>query len=136
MLRSCGVLMETAAELAKKYGLERYLVKPAELNDAILHLMLLQETIQLEQARKMKVGAVTITAKRSAAGAFFAACTGDKTYRYAAETALKAGATVIAVFQRKRFTGVLRSMGVPEDKIEEFCNSVVIDDNTLCFDEE
>ncbi len=26
--------------------------------------------------------------------------------------------------------------GVPEDKITEFCGSVVIDDNTLCFDQE
>ncbi len=128
--------MEAAAELAKKYGLERYLDKPAELNDAIFHLMLLQETTQLEQARKMKVGATAITAKRSAHGAFFAACSGDKTYRYPVETALKAGTTVIAVFQRRRFIGVLRSMGVPEDKITEFCDSVVIDDNTLCFDEE
>ena len=128
--------METAAELAKKYGWERYLGKPAELNDAIFQLMLLQETIQLEQARKMKVGAAAIAAKRSARGTFFVACSGNKTYRYAVETALKAGTTVIAVFQRRRFIGVLRSMGVPEDKIMEFCDSVVIDDNTLCFDEE
>ncbi len=128
--------METALELAKKYGLEHYLDKPAELNDAIFNLMLLQETIQIEQARKMKVGAVTITAKRSAHGMFIAACSGDKTYRYAAETAIKAETTVVAVFQRKRFVGVLRSMGVPEDKIAEFCDSVVIDDNTLCFDQE
>jgi hypothetical protein len=128
--------METAAELAKKYGLEHYLDQPAELNDAIFNLMLLQETIQVEQARKMKVGAAIVTAKRSANGIFTAACSGDKAYRYAAETALKAGTTVVAVFQRKRFVGVLRSMGVPEDKISEFCDSVVIDDNTLCFDEE
>ncbi len=128
--------METAAELAKKYGLEQYLDKPAELNDAIFHLMLLQETVQLEQARKLKVGAAAIGAKRSAAGTFSVACSGDKTYRYPVETALKAGTTVIAVFQRRRFIGVLRSMGVPEDKIAEFCETVVIDDNTLCFDEE
>ena len=128
--------MKTAAELAKKYGLESYLGKPAELNDAIFQLMLLQETIQLEQARKMKVGATAVTAKRSARGMFIAACSGDKTYRYAAETALKAATTVVAVFQRKHFIGLLRSLGIPEDKIAEFCNSVVIDDNTLCFDEE
>ena len=128
--------METAAELAKKFGLERYLDKPVELNDAIFNLMLLQETSQLEQARKMKVGAAVITAKRSAHGTFIVSCSGDKTYRYAVETALKAGTTVIAVFQRRRFIGVLRSTGVPEDKIAEFCDSVVIDDNTLCFDEE
>jgi hypothetical protein len=48
--------METAAEFAKKYGLEQYLDKPDDLNDAIFNLMLLQETVQLEQARKMKIG--------------------------------------------------------------------------------
>jgi len=128
--------METAAELAKKYGLERYLDRPAELNDIIFHLMLLQETIQLEQSRKMKIGAAAITTRRSAHGAFFVACSGDKTYRYPVETALQAGTTVIAVFQRRRFIGVPRSTGVPEDKIAEFCDSVVMDDNTLCFDEE
>ena len=128
--------METAAELAKKYGLEQYLDKPAELNEAIFNLMLLQETIQFEQARRMKVGATAVSIKRSAQGSFIAACTGDKAYRYAAETALKAGTTVLAVFQRKRFISVLRSMGVPEDEITEFCDSVVIDDNTLCFDVE
>ena len=128
--------METAAELAKKYGLERYLDQPVELNDAIFNLMLLQETSQLEQTRKMKVGAAAITTKRSAHGTFIVACSGDKTYRYPVETALKAGTTVIAVFQRRRFVGVLRSMGVPEDKMAVFCDSIVIDDNTLCFDEE
>jgi hypothetical protein len=128
--------METAAELAKKFGLERYLDKPDELNDAIFHLMLLQETIQFERSRMMNVGAVAITASRSAAGAFIVACSGDKIYRYPVETALKAGTTVVAVFQRRRFISVLRSMGVPEDKIAEFCDNVVIDDNTLCFDEE
>ena len=128
--------METAAEVAKKYGLEQYLDKPAELNDAIFHLLLLQETTQFEQARKTKVGAAAIAAKQSAYGTFFVTCSGDKTYRYAAETALKAGTTVIAVFQRRRFIGILRSMKVPEDKIVEFCDNVVIDDNTFCFDEE
>ncbi len=128
--------METAAELAKKYGLEQYLDKPDDLNDTILNLMLLQETVQLEQARKMKIGATAVSVKRSAQGAFIAACTGDKAYRYAVKTALKAGTTVIAVFQRRRFIGVLRSMGVPEDKIAEFCDSIVIDDTTHCFDKE
>lgn len=128
--------METAAELANKYGLERYMDKPDELNDAIFQLMLLQETIQLERARKMKVGAAAISAKRSAHGTFIVACSGEKTYRYAVETALKAGTTVMTVFQRRRFINVLRSMGVPEDKIAEFCDSVIVDDNTLCFDEE
>ena len=128
--------METAAELAKKYGVERYLDKPAELNEAIFNLMLLQETLQFEQARRMQVGSAAVSIKRSAQGSFIAACSGDKAYRYAAETALKAGTTVLAVFQRKRFIGVLRGMGVPEEKITELCDSVVIDDNTLCFDAE
>lgn len=131
--------METAADLAKKYGLERYLDKPAELNDAIFNLMLLQETMQLEQARKKKADrpdAVTISAKRPAHGKFVAACSGDVTYRYAVETALKAGTTVIAVFQRSRFVRVLRSMGVPEDRIAVYCESVTIDDDTHCSDQD
>jgi hypothetical protein len=133
---SKGVPMETAAEFAKKYGLEQYLDKPDDLNDAIFNLMLLQETVHLERARNMKIGATAVSVKRSAQGSFIVTCTGDKAYSYAVETALKAGTTVIAVFQRRLFIGMLRSMGVPEDKIAEFCDSVVIDDATLCFDKE
>jgi hypothetical protein len=131
--------METAADLAKKYGLEQYLDKPAELNDAIFNLMLLQETIQLEQARKKKrdgPDAAAISTKRIAHGKFVAACSGDGNYRYAVETALKAGTTIIALFQRGRFVRMLRSMGVPEDKIAEFCDTVTISDDTHCIDQE
>jgi hypothetical protein len=97
--------------------------KPAELNDAIFQLMLLQETIQLEQARKMKVGAAALAVKRSARVTFFVACSGDKTYRYAVETALKAGTTVIAVFQRRRFIGVLWSTGYRKIKSWNFATA-------------
>ncbi len=128
--------METAAELAKRLGLEQYLDKPAELNTAILNLMLLQETLQMEQARKMKVNAKAISIKRSAHGKFVAACAGDPAYRYAVETALKAGTTVIPVFQRSRFVNLLRTMGIPEDRIQQYCDSITIDDDTLCIDRE
>ncbi len=131
--------METAADLAKRYGLESYLDRPAELNDAILNLLLLQETMQLEQARKKKDDhshAAAISVKRIAHGKFVAACSGEGTYRYAVETALKAGTTVIAVFHRGRFVRVLRSMGVPEDKIAEYCDSMTIDDDTHCIDQD
>ncbi len=128
--------METAAELAKKYGLEQYLDRPDELNDVIFNLMLLQETLQLEQARRMKVGAAAISVRRAAHGKFVAACSGDKKYRYAVETALKAATTVLPVLQRKRFVRTLKSMGVPEEKITEYCDSMMISDDTLCLDQE
>ncbi len=128
--------METAAELAKRLGLEQYLDKPGELNKAIFNLMLLQETLQMEQARKMKVNAKSILIKRSAHGKFIAACSGDPAYRYAVETALKAGTTVIPVFQRSRFINLLRGMGIPEDRIAQYCDSITIDDDTLCIDRE
>ncbi len=131
--------MENAIDLAKKYGLEHYLDKPAELNDAIFRLLLLQETIQIEQSRNLafrKSNAETISTKRTVHGAFVAACTGDRTYRYAVDTALKAGTAILAVFQRGRFINVLRSMGVPEEKIAEYVDSIIIDDNTHCIDQE
>jgi hypothetical protein len=131
--------MHTSAGLAKKYGLEQYLDKPAELNEAIFNLMLLQETMQLEQARKKKserADAGAIFTKRIAHGKFVAACSGDGTYRYAVETALKAATSILPVFQRGRFVSMLKSMGVPEDKIAEFCDSVTIDDDTHCIDQE
>jgi len=131
--------MHTAAGLAKKYNLEHYLDKPAELNEAIFNLMLLQETIQLEQAKKQRrddAGALSLSAKRTASGSFVAACGGDATYRYAVETALRAGTAVIAVFLRGRFVGVLRSMGVPEEKIVAFADCVTIADDTTCLDQE
>jgi hypothetical protein len=132
-------LMETAAELAKKYNLEQYLNKPGELNNAIFNLMLLQETVQLEQSRKLKFiksNIEMISVSRTAHGKFIAACSGDRKYRYAVETALKTSTTVIAVFQRGRFINVLRSMGLPEDKITEYCDTVTIDDSTQCIDRE
>jgi hypothetical protein len=132
--------METAAELAKKNNLEQYLDRPDELNNAIFNLMLLQETIQLEQARKLKFVAnddiETISVRRTAHGRFIAACTGEKKYRYAVETALKNSTTVVAVFQRSRFVSVLRSMGIPDDKITEYCDTMTIDDSTQCVDRE
>jgi hypothetical protein len=76
-----GVSMDSAADLAKRHGLEKYLDRPAELNDAIFNLMLLQETMQLEQAQRLKVrgaGTDTITSKRSVHGKFIAGCTGDR----------------------------------------------------------
>ncbi len=128
--------METAVELAKKHNLEYYLDKPAELNDAIFKLLLLQETLQMEQARRMKVNSGTIAVKRGVHGKFVAACAGDRTYRYAVETALKTATAVIPVFQRSRFVGVLRSMGIPEDRIVQYCSSILVDDDTLCSDRE
>ncbi len=131
--------MEKAADLAKHYGLESYLDKPAELNDAIFNLMLLQETIQHERVRKKKnerADAAAISVKRIAHGKFVATCSGDGTYRYAVETALKAGTAVIAVIQRDRFVRMLRSMGVPEDKIAEYCDGIMIEDDTHCIDQE
>ncbi len=128
--------METAAELAKRLGLEQYLDKPAELNNAIFNLMLLQETLQMEQSRRMKVNARPISIKRRAHGKFIAACAGDPTYRYAVETALKAGTAVIPVFHRSRFITMLRSMGIPEDRIAQYCDTITVDDDTLCIDRE
>lgn len=128
--------MESAQSYAREQGLEHYLDKPDVLNDMIFRLMLLQETIQIEQAQKMKLGAKTITAMRAVHGKFIAACKGDEKYRYAVETALRASTATVAVFQRSRFLHTLRSMGVPEDKIREFCDTLVIDDDTHCIDSE
>ncbi len=128
--------METAVELAKRLDLEYYLDKPDELNDAIFNLMLLQETLQMEQARRMKINARTISIKRNAHGKFIIACAGDPTYRYAVETALKAGTAVIPVFQRGRFIKMLRSMGIPENRIAQYSDSITVDDDTLCIDQE
>jgi hypothetical protein len=131
--------MHTAEGLAKKHGLEHYLDKPTELNEAIFNLMLLQETIQLEKARMARrdnTGAVAISTRRSASGSFVAVCSGDAKYRYAVETALRAGTAVVAVFLRGRFSGILRGMGVPEDRVMEFADSVTIADDTVCLDQE
>lgn len=131
--------MHTASGLAKKHGLEKYLDRPQELNELIFDLLLLQETLQLGHARRTKRDhprAVVITVKRSAYGKFIAACSGDETYRYAVETALKASTEVLSVFQRSRFTHLLRSMGVPDAKVEEYADTLVLDDDTHCADRE
>ncbi len=124
--------MENAAALAKKFGLESYLGRPAELNAAILNLMLLQETLQLEQTGIMKVNASTISIKRHVHGKFIATCRGDRTYRYAVETALEAATFTVPIFQRSRFISVLQKMGVPDEQIETYCNNLTIDDDTHC----
>ena len=131
--------MYTAAALAKKYGLEEYLDKPAELNRAIFNLLLLQETIQMEQARKQPRDPAQeepITVRRLATGKYRVAVVGDVKYRYAVETALKASTDVLAVFQRARFVSMLRTIGIPDDIIDGFCNTVSIDDDTHCVDPE
>jgi len=128
--------MHTSTGIAKKYGLEQYLDKPAEMNDAIFRLLLLQETSQVEQARKRKANTSEIIVKRPVAGKFVASCCGDAMYRYAVEMALKASTQTIAVFHRSRFVSVLQSMGIPNDSITQFCNSIVIDDDTRCIDQE
>lgn len=131
--------MYTSSALAKKYGLETYLEKPAELNSAIFNLMLLQETIQLEKSRKKKAQEADsnfITVRRIAYGKFTVSCSGDERYRYAVETAVKASTDTISVFQRSRFVRGLKSMGVPEDKVNEFCETITLDDDTHCIDQE
>jgi hypothetical protein len=131
--------METASFFAKKNGLEQYLDKPVELNSLIFKLLVLQETVQAEEARKSKSDrpdAASISVRRTAQGKFTAACAGDATYRYAVETALRASTIIAPLFQRGRFVNALRSMGVPEERISEYCNSIVLSDDTLCIDPE
>ncbi len=48
--------METASYFAKKHGLEAYLEKPAELNELIFKLLVLEETLQMELARTREGG--------------------------------------------------------------------------------
>ncbi len=129
--------MDSAADLAKRHGLEKYLDRPAELNDVIFNLMLLQETIQIEQAQRLNVRGTdteTITSKRSVHGKFIAGCTGDKQYCYAVETALRASTAIVAVFQRGLFISMLKRMGIPEDRIAQYSDSVIISDDTHCSD--
>ena len=132
-------MMETAAYFARKHGLEGYLERPAELNEMILRLMVLQEAMQREQARKADhelSGRGAVTVRRKTIGSFTVRCMGDPAYGYAAETALKESTATVALFQRGRFVSLLRRMGVPAERIEELCASVVIDDDTHCFDPE
>ncbi len=131
--------MYTSAAMAKKYGLEYYLDKPAELNRMIFNLMMLQETLQGEQARKKRrewPEAKTIAIRRVAAGKFVAGAAGDVAYRYAVETALKASTDILAVFQRARFVSMLRKMGMPDAIIDGLCDTVSIEDDTHCIDSE
>jgi hypothetical protein len=128
--------MESSQSQARKHGLDHYLNKPDELNDLIFKLMLLQETIQIEQAQKMQLNAKTISTKRTVHGKFVAASKGDEKYQYAVETALRTSTAIVAVFQRRLFIQTLRSMGVPEEKISEFTNSLLIHDDTHCIDPE
>ena len=131
--------MESASSFAKKHGLEHYLDKPDDLNEMILKLMVLQETMQAEGARKNRPGEQgreTILVQRTAAGKFTARCSGDPAYRYAVTTALQGSTALAPLFQRGRFISLLRKMGVPEEKIAEYCSSMMLDDDTLCMDQE
>ena len=129
--------MYTSAALAKKLGLEHYLDKPADLNRAIFNLMLLQETIQLEQAREKRrdlPASETISIRKIATGKFTAGAMGDTRLRYAIETALKASTDILAVFHRARFVNMLGNIGIPDTIIDTLCESVSIDDDTHCID--
>ncbi len=131
--------METASLFAKKHGLEGFLDKPAELNELIFKLLVLQESMQTEQARKRMKAAPDVPAisvRRTVHGKFTVACAGDRTYSYAVETALRSATTVSPLFQRGRFVKALRSMGVPEERIAEYCDSIMLSDDTLCADPE
>ncbi len=129
--------METASYFARKHGLEQYLDRPGELNEMILRLLVLQETMQGESARKRKDDQASIVSvRRPVGGKFVVACRGDGVYRYAVETALRAATAPVPVFQRGRFADTLRKMGVPEERIEEYCGSVTISDDTLCLDQD
>ena len=95
--------------------------------------------MQREQARKTgseQSGSSAFTVRRKAVGNFTVRCTGALAFGYAAETALKGSTATVPLFQRGRFVSLLRRMGVPENAIEELSASVVIDDDTHCFDPE
>ena len=133
------LIMFTSAAIAKKYGFERYLKKPDELNQVIFNLMLLQEAIQMERARKKKHDPAdnqTVAIKKIATGKFIAAAVGDVKYRYAVETGLKASTEILAVFNRSRFIKFLRNVGLAENVISGYCDSVTIEDDTHCIDTE
>jgi hypothetical protein len=131
--------METASFFAKKHGLEHYLDEPAELNDLIFRLLVLQEILQAEDSRRTRTvrpDAAVISVRRTAQGRFTAACAGDAAYRYAVETALRTSTIIAPLLQRGRFMNALRSMGVPEERISEYCDGIVLSDDTLCIDPE
>lgn len=131
--------METAAEMAKRFGLEQYLDRPAELNELILRLLLLQETMQFEAGARLRNSADAggaISVRREAAGKFVVHCQGDPAYRYAVETALKGATSLIPCFHLKRFSGLLARMGVPPEQAARFCATAAVSDDTLCIDPE
>ncbi|MDH4164539.1 MAG: hypothetical protein OEW15_17895 [Nitrospirota bacterium] len=129
--------METASYFAKKHGLEHYLDKPRELNEMILKLLVLQETMQDEAMRARRRSASSgeiISVGRTVTGRFTAACDGDRTYQYAVETALRASTAPVPIFQWGRFEGLLEKMGVPGDRIAEYVGTVMLSDDTHCID--
>jgi len=133
--------MESASYFAKKHGLEQYLDRPAELNELIFKLLILQESLQNERTRVKRnagagAGEETISIRRTVAGKFTAASIGDSRYRYAVETALRGSTATIAVFQRARFIKMLSDMGVPGERIAEYCDTVTLDDDTQVIDRE
>ncbi len=131
--------METASVFANKHGLVQYLEKPDELNELIIKLLVLQEAMQAESERKTlakEPGSNSISIRRTAAGKFTARCFGDEAYRYAVTTGLQGSTTLVPFFQRGRFASLLRKMGVPEDRIAEYCSSVTLHDDTVCIDPE
>jgi hypothetical protein len=50
------------------------------------------------------------------------------------ETALRASTAIVAVFQRRLFISMLNRMGVPEDRIADYCDSIIISDDSHCSD--
>jgi hypothetical protein len=131
--------METASVFARKHGLERFLDDPGLLNDMILRLLVLQELMQNEAARRRPhdggEGDI-IAVRRAAGGAFTALCAGDAAYRYAVVTALRAATATVPLFQRGRFRDLLREMGVPDGAIGGYCSTIQISDDTHCIDPE
>ncbi|MDA8099306.1 MAG: hypothetical protein M0042_06740 [Nitrospiraceae bacterium] len=126
--------METASYFAKKHGLEHYHDHPEELNETIIKLLVLQEALQ-QESRRMATGD-TISVSRSAAGRFAIACRGEAAYRYAVETAFRGATALVPLFQQNRFRHLLEKMGVPGERIDEYCATVVISDDTQCIDPE
>ncbi len=129
----------TSTSFAKKHNLEQYLEKPDELNEMIVKLLVLQEAMQAEADRKARAkepGKQAISIRRSAGGKFTAQCYGEETYRDAVTTALQGSTTLVPLFQRRRFADLLRKMGVPEDRIVEYCSTVTLHDDTVCIDPE
>jgi len=131
--------MESASVFAQKHGLDQYLEDPGALNDMILKLLILQESMQADAARKARTQETDrqeISVRRSAGGKFVASCSGQRTYAYAVATALQGSTALVPLFQRGRFLSLLRRMGVPEDRIAEYCATIALHDDTVCIDQE